>query len=87
MWLAYRLDKATGHLGIRNCDITKFSCKWTYWRSFSLFHYKMFRVGVRRFTTTAWRAANAVAQMEGPNPYGIKVSSAQGVVKGLVGGQ
>jgi hypothetical protein len=26
------------------------------------------------------------AQMESHNPYGIKVSKAQGVVKGLVGG-
>jgi cysteine synthase len=47
----------------------------------------MFRLGARRFTTTARRAAEAVAQMEGPNPYGIKVSTAQGVVKGLVGGE
>jgi hypothetical protein len=48
---------------------------------------KMFRLGARRFTTTARKAAEAVAQMEGPNPYGIKVSTAQGVVKGLVGGE
>ena len=48
---------------------------------------KMFRLGARRFTTMARRAAEAVAQMEGPNPYGIKVSAAQGVVKGLVGGE
>ena len=47
----------------------------------------MYRLGVRRFTTTAQKAAEAVAQMEGPNPYGIKVSTAQGVVKGLVGGE
>jgi hypothetical protein len=48
---------------------------------------KMYRLGVRRFSTTVRKAAEAVAQMEGPNPYGIKVSTAQGVVKGLVGGK
>jgi cysteine synthase A len=47
----------------------------------------MYRIGVRRFTTTAWKAAETAAQMEGPNPYGIKVSTAQGIVKGLVGGE
>jgi cysteine synthase A len=36
---------------------------------------------------TARKSVEAVAQMEGPNPYGIKVSTAQGVVKGLVGGE
>ncbi|CAD6452451.1 cysteine synthase [Sclerotinia sclerotiorum 1980 UF-70] len=45
----------------------------------------MFRLGVRRFTTTAVRAAENVAQMEAPNQYGIGVSKAQGVVKGLTG--
>ncbi|THV46203.1 hypothetical protein BGAL_0406g00030 [Botrytis galanthina] len=46
----------------------------------------MFRSGVRRFATTAVRAAENVAQMEAPNQYGIGVSKAQGVVKGLTGG-
>lgn len=46
----------------------------------------MFRIGVRTFATTAKRAAETVAQMEGPNQYGIGVSKAQGVVKGLTGG-
>lgn len=45
----------------------------------------MFRLGVRRFTTTAVRATENVAQMEAPNQYGIGVSKAQGVVKGLTG--
>jgi len=45
----------------------------------------MFRLGIRRFTTTARKAAETIAQMEGPNPYGIQVSKAQGTVKGLVG--
>ncbi|RDW95187.1 hypothetical protein BP5796_00950 [Coleophoma crateriformis] len=45
----------------------------------------MFRTGVRRFGTTAWRAAQTAAQMEAPNQYGIGVSKAQGVVKGLTG--
>ena len=37
--------------------------------------------------TTAVRAAENVAQMEAPNQYGIGVSRAQGVVKGLTGGR
>ncbi|RDW88234.1 hypothetical protein BP6252_00266 [Coleophoma cylindrospora] len=45
----------------------------------------MFRTGVRRFGTTAWRAAQTAAQMEAPNQYGIGVSKVQGVVKGLTG--
>jgi hypothetical protein len=47
----------------------------------------MYRIGARRFSTTVWRAAETVAQMERPNPYGIKVSTAQGIVKGLTGGE
>lgn len=47
----------------------------------------MFRIGARRFTMSARRAAETVAQMEAPNQYGIKVSKAQGNVKGLVGGE
>ena len=46
----------------------------------------MFRLRVRTFATTARRAAETVAQMEAPNQYGIAVSKAQGVVKGLTGG-
>ncbi|TVY90736.1 Cysteine synthase [Lachnellula willkommii] len=45
----------------------------------------MYRLGVRRFTTTARRAAETAAQMEAPNQYGISVSKAQGIVKGLTG--
>ncbi|KAH8591449.1 cysteine synthase [Bisporella sp. PMI_857] len=45
----------------------------------------MFRTGIRRFGTTAWRAVETVAQMESANQYGIVVSKAQGVVKGLTG--
>ncbi|PQE28526.1 cysteine synthase protein [Rutstroemia sp. NJR-2017a WRK4] len=45
----------------------------------------MFRLGVRRFATTAARAAETAAQMEAPNQYGVAVSKAQGVVKGLTG--
>ena len=41
---------------------------------------------VRRFATTAFRAAETLAQMEGPNPYGIRVAKAQGHVNGFVGG-
>jgi cysteine synthase A len=46
----------------------------------------MFRLGVRTFATTAKRAGELAAQMEGPNAYGIGVSKAQGIVKGLTGG-
>ncbi|PQE08265.1 cysteine synthase protein [Rutstroemia sp. NJR-2017a BVV2] len=45
----------------------------------------MFRLGVRRFATTAARAAETAAQMEAPNQYGVAVAKAQGVVKGLTG--
>ncbi|RAL66520.1 hypothetical protein DID88_006210 [Monilinia fructigena] len=45
----------------------------------------MFRLGVRRFATTAKRAGTILDGMEAANPYGIKVSKAQGVVKGLAG--
>jgi hypothetical protein len=47
----------------------------------------MSRVGVRRFSTTIRRFAETATQMEGPNQYNIKVSKAQGIVKGLVGGE
>lgn len=47
----------------------------------------MFRLGVRTFATTARRAAETAAQMEAPNHYGIGVSKAQGIVKGLTGGR
>ncbi|EEP79134.1 cysteine synthase [Uncinocarpus reesii 1704] len=46
----------------------------------------MFRNGVRRFSTTTFRGMeNLVAQAATRNPYGISVSKAQGVVKGLTG--
>ena len=47
----------------------------------------MFRLGVRRFTTTVARAAETATQMEAANQYGISVSKAQGYVKGLTGGR
>jgi hypothetical protein len=46
----------------------------------------MFRLGVRTFATTARRAAETAAQMEALNQYGIGVSKAQGIVKGMTGG-
>ncbi|MCJ1329579.1 Cysteine synthase 1 [Thelotrema lepadinum] len=45
----------------------------------------MFARSIRRFTTTASRAAETLAQMEGSNQYGIQLSRAQGHVNGLVG--
>jgi cysteine synthase A len=47
----------------------------------------MSRVVVRRFSTTIRRFTESAAQMEIPNQYGIMVSKAQGIVKGLVGGK
>lgn len=47
----------------------------------------MFRSGIRRFSSTAFRGTESlVAQAEAKNQYGIRVSKAQGVVKGLTGG-
>lgn len=46
----------------------------------------MFRHGLRRFTSTAYKAAETLAQMEGPNQYGIQVAKAQRAVNGFVGG-
>ncbi|RFU33460.1 hypothetical protein B7463_g2855, partial [Scytalidium lignicola] len=45
----------------------------------------MYRLGVRRFATTARRAVETAAQMEAGNSYRIAVSKVQGVVKGLTG--
>ncbi|EAS30951.1 cysteine synthase [Coccidioides immitis RS] len=46
----------------------------------------MFRTGIRRFSSTALRGSESlVAQAEAKNQYGIGVSRAQGVVKGLTG--
>jgi hypothetical protein len=47
----------------------------------------MSRIGVRRFSTTIRRFAETATRMEGSNPYNIKVSNAQGIVNGLVGGE
>ena len=87
MWLACRLDKIVGILGskiatspamLMPTDLEEFS-------SFQVA--KMYRLGVRAFSTTVRKTAEAVAHMEGPNPYGVRLSAAQGVVKGLVGGR
>ncbi|KAK2623665.1 hypothetical protein QTJ16_006846 [Diplocarpon rosae] len=45
----------------------------------------MLRFGVRTFATTAKRAAQTASQIEAANQYGIRVSTAQGIVKGLTG--
>ncbi|PBP27620.1 cysteine synthase [Diplocarpon rosae] len=45
----------------------------------------MLRYGVRRFATTANRAAQTASQIEAANQFGIRVSTAQGIVKGLTG--
>ena len=55
----------------------------------------MFRTSIRRFGSTAYRriaaatistSNEALTQAQHVNPYGLKVSSAQGTVNGLVGG-
>ncbi len=93
MWLASRLnkhDKIVGHSRLYGKWRHRPRCIY-FARGVSLpssFQVaKMYRLGIRRFATTARKAAEAAAQMEGLNPYGIKVSTAQGVVKGLVGGK
>jgi hypothetical protein len=45
-----------------------------------------FRMSIRRFATTAARAASAATEAPTPNAYGIRVSKAQGVVDQLTGG-
>ncbi|OJD22360.1 cysteine synthase [Blastomyces percursus] len=45
----------------------------------------MFRSSIRRFATTTCRSVETIAQIESKNAYGIQVSKAQGVVKGLTG--
>ncbi|MCJ1224489.1 Cysteine synthase 1 [Toensbergia leucococca] len=45
----------------------------------------MFQRNVRRFATTAYRAAETLSQMDSPNQYGIQLAKVQGQVSGLVG--
>ncbi|KAK2733100.1 Cysteine synthase 1 [Myotisia sp. PD_48] len=45
----------------------------------------MFRTGIRTFTSTVLRAAESMSHIEAKNQYGINLSKAQGVVKGLTG--
>ena len=47
----------------------------------------MIKRNFRQFTTTAFRVAETLTQMEAPNAYGIQVSKAQGHVNGFVGGR
>ncbi|KAK4986359.1 Cysteine synthase 1 [Elasticomyces elasticus] len=42
----------------------------------------MFRTAVRRFGTTALRAAETVSQMEAPHTHGIEISKAQRIARG-----
>jgi hypothetical protein len=72
---------------ISDCDITHFGHgPQLITNPTSIETTEMFRLGVRSFATTVRRAAETVAQMEESIQYGIKVSKAQGVVKGLTGG-
>ncbi|KAG9242932.1 cysteine synthase [Calycina marina] len=45
----------------------------------------MFRTGIHRFSTACRRSIEAASQIEAHNPYGLRVSKAQGVVEGLTG--
>jgi len=46
----------------------------------------MFRHGVRRFTITAYRAAEYASNIDMANQYGVQLAKAQGHVNGFVGG-
>jgi len=46
----------------------------------------MFRHGVRRFTTTAHKAAEYASKVDMANHYGVQLAKAQGHVNGFVGG-
>jgi len=73
--------------GIRRaCDIV-LSVEGVTSRALNNYTTIMFRFGARTFVTTARRAAETAALMEAPNAYGIGVSKAQGVVRGLTGGK
>lgn len=47
----------------------------------------MFRQSVRRFATTARKAAVAPVSAADPSPYTLGISKAQGIAKGLTGGE
>ena len=47
----------------------------------------MFRHGVRRFTITAFRAAEIASKVDMANQYGVQLAKAQGHVNGFVGGK
>lgn len=42
--------------------------------------------GIRKFRTTAYKAAEVASQVHVANPYGVRVSMAQRNVDGFVGG-
>ncbi|KAI4157118.1 MAG: hypothetical protein L6R39_000781 [Caloplaca ligustica] len=45
----------------------------------------MIQCGIRRFATTALRAAEVASRADAANPYGVQLARAQGHVNGLVG--
>ena len=47
----------------------------------------MFRQGVRRLSTTAYKAAAMASQVDKSNQYGVQLAKAQGHVNGFVGGE
>ena len=46
----------------------------------------MFKLSFRRFTSTAYRAAQLATKIDMANQYGVQVAKAQGPVNGFVGG-
>ena len=46
----------------------------------------MFKQSLRRFTFTAYRAAQLATKIDMANQYGVRVAKAQGPVDGFVGG-
>ena len=47
----------------------------------------MFKQSVRRFTTTALKAAEVASKADMSNQYGVQLAKAQGHVNGFVGGE
>jgi len=45
----------------------------------------MFRNGIRRFATMAYHGAENIAQIDAKNQHGIRISKAQGVMRGFTG--
>ena len=47
----------------------------------------MFRHGMRKFTSTAYRLAEVASKVDMANQYGVQLAKAQSHVNGFVGGK